>query len=410
MKKIRLALVYILLVSLFSFAFRVPSSTWAKEFSDVPRSHWAYAAINWLTDQGIMQGYPDGTFRPDDPIKRSDMAVIATRFFGTGTVRPDTPSYDDVSSTHPAYPYIELMQITRLLEDSISNNMFRPDTSMTRIEFITFAVRFLAMKYFADIISEKDINDTLQRFTDMRDIPQWGRSYLTIAVHAHLINGYPDGSFRPNVALKRSEIAHMLYEILYYDGSDDGKTKPHHFTDVRGGIFQAIFTRKLFPCLFYFSGESYPGGTVEMVLNQIPLKPVSVDDNGKYQVTIPICFIVIGEVNFNVRYLDRDGANLRTLDFKSANPFELFPNWYRAYHLSYYPLKRLMVYHTTLAIPVEIEIHNRTTGISSFYDIEESEPFSMEDELQAGTNYIDMVLRQDWQNWKISYGLIITVT
>jgi len=47
----------------------------------VPASHWAAGAIDWVREQGLMAGYPDGTFRPEQPVTRAEMAAIIERLF-----------------------------------------------------------------------------------------------------------------------------------------------------------------------------------------------------------------------------------------------------------------------------------------------------------------------------------------
>lgn len=50
-------------------------------FPDVPASHWAAGAIDWVREQGLMAGYPDGTFRPEQPVTRAEAAAIIERLF-----------------------------------------------------------------------------------------------------------------------------------------------------------------------------------------------------------------------------------------------------------------------------------------------------------------------------------------
>ena len=48
-------------------------------FKDVDVSHWAYEAIKELSDDGILVGYEDGTFKPDEPVTRAEMCEIIKR-------------------------------------------------------------------------------------------------------------------------------------------------------------------------------------------------------------------------------------------------------------------------------------------------------------------------------------------
>lgn len=51
-------------------------------FIDVPTDHWAYEAIRDLSDKGIINGYEDGSFKPDEPITRAEVATIVARLKG----------------------------------------------------------------------------------------------------------------------------------------------------------------------------------------------------------------------------------------------------------------------------------------------------------------------------------------
>lgn len=53
-------------------------------YSDVPKDHWAYTNITWATKLGIMKGYPDGTFLPNNPVTRAEAATISMRVLGIG--------------------------------------------------------------------------------------------------------------------------------------------------------------------------------------------------------------------------------------------------------------------------------------------------------------------------------------
>jgi len=53
----------------------------AAPFSDVPEDHWAYMAVWKLASEGILIGYPDGTFRGDEPITRYEAAVVLERLY-----------------------------------------------------------------------------------------------------------------------------------------------------------------------------------------------------------------------------------------------------------------------------------------------------------------------------------------
>ncbi|HOI24409.1 MAG TPA: S-layer homology domain-containing protein [Caldisericia bacterium] len=410
MKVFRIWFLCLLVASLLALPLRAPTLTRASNggFSDVGPDHWAYEAITWLSQQGILTGYPDGTFRPNEPIKRSDTAILLTRVFGTDTVNPSHPSYTDVPTPHYAYPHIEVIKLTKLMDDTTLNQRFRPDEYLTRIEFVPISVRALGMKFFSEMISERDIADTLQRYIDRSIFPTWSRAYLAICVRAGIMNGFPDRTFRPSSVLRRAEMAQILYSMLKPGPRTEGKTTTQ-FMSVTGAPFRAILSRKLAGSLFEFKGEAFPNGSVSVVVNSIPMKAVSVSSSGAYLVNIPLGFIHLGEIKFQASYRDSSGANMRSFDFYSSVPFDLFPNEYRLYGIGYDPINRILSYDSTSAAPMYIELLNKTTLAQTSYDIKPGIPFQMRSNLQTGTNNVHMILTQPGEAYKLTYGMIITV-
>ncbi len=61
--------------------YRTPSSWTQSDFSDIPHGHWALTAIETMRSEGIINGYGDGTFRPNEPITRAQMAAILKKVY-----------------------------------------------------------------------------------------------------------------------------------------------------------------------------------------------------------------------------------------------------------------------------------------------------------------------------------------
>ena len=74
-------------------------------FSDVPRDFWAYPYIEYLATQGIISGYADNTFRPNNNITRGQVAKMITLAQGWTPLNPPTPTFIDVPPAHPFYQF-----------------------------------------------------------------------------------------------------------------------------------------------------------------------------------------------------------------------------------------------------------------------------------------------------------------
>lgn len=103
------------------------------DFSDVNKSDWFNNAVSTLANAGILNGYPDGTFKPNAPITRAEMATIAAKFdIFTNTDVDVTKSFSDVKG-HWAEKHI-LMAASRGWICGYPDGTFRPDRNITRAE------------------------------------------------------------------------------------------------------------------------------------------------------------------------------------------------------------------------------------------------------------------------------------
>lgn len=112
-------------------------------FTDVPPSHWAAGWIERAAEKGIFKGYDDGMFRPNDPLKRSQMSkIIAIAFkLPEPAVAGNQQIFRDVNPNYWAYPYI-----AKLYYHGISNgseNRFMPESYISRGQFAAFVARTL---------------------------------------------------------------------------------------------------------------------------------------------------------------------------------------------------------------------------------------------------------------------------
>jgi len=109
-------------------------------FWDVDNSNWYAQAINYLAHVGVLQGYPDGAFRPNSTISRAELAAMMSRFFAASTTV--TNSFTDIAPQHWAVDYIN-SAYSRGWILGYGDSTFRPDNAITRAETITLINRVL---------------------------------------------------------------------------------------------------------------------------------------------------------------------------------------------------------------------------------------------------------------------------
>ncbi len=116
-----------------------PSSS--GQFKDVSSSHWAYEYINAAVKAGIITGYGNNTFKPDEDITRAEIAAMITSAFELNSTSRSY-SFKDIKSSHWAYD-----DVYTLADNSIAtgydDNTFRPNEEATRAEFSAFLYRAL---------------------------------------------------------------------------------------------------------------------------------------------------------------------------------------------------------------------------------------------------------------------------
>ncbi|HWI66606.1 MAG TPA: S-layer homology domain-containing protein, partial [Symbiobacteriaceae bacterium] len=154
------------------------------------------------THTRYIMGYPDGTFRPERSISRAEVATILARISGAKVdVSLAGPAkYPDVATTHWATRYISATTTLGLMKGD-PDGKFRPEDPISRAEVATIAVRFKHLFPTEGIA-----------FADTAG--HWGVGYVKAAADAGLMNGYPDGTFRPSNAISRAEFVTVINRLL----------------------------------------------------------------------------------------------------------------------------------------------------------------------------------------------------
>ena len=155
-------------------------------FRDVPQGAWYNAAVATMAKLKIITGYPDGTFQPDAPVTRAEFAAIAARF--------DEKSARTTASFRDIYGHWAERYISRSAElgwiRGYTDNMFRPDQSITRAEAMALINRVLNR----NPESKDDLLRSMNIFNDNLDTAKWYYLDVQEAANSHdfirKANGY----------------------------------------------------------------------------------------------------------------------------------------------------------------------------------------------------------------------------
>ncbi|MEO6457674.1 MAG: S-layer homology domain-containing protein [Chloroflexia bacterium] len=102
-------------------------------FDDVSSGHWAYNFIHELACKGVVSGYSDGTFRPQKSTTRAQLAKMLVIAEEWSTISPSRPTFDDVGQGHTFYRFIETAHARGIIS-GYANGTFRPDDFVTRAQ------------------------------------------------------------------------------------------------------------------------------------------------------------------------------------------------------------------------------------------------------------------------------------
>lgn len=168
-----------------------------KKFSDVsPKSEY-YSIINDMVEKGVITGYLDGTFRPNELMTRKHAAALISRAFPVLPVKNEGVSLTDVSKDHPYYK-----DIRRVLEADIiqhaDNFDFKPNDIMTRGEI----ARAIATAYELSANNQK---------SPLIDVSSQARPFVDALYINNITTGYEDYTFRENKGLTRVHFTLFMY-------------------------------------------------------------------------------------------------------------------------------------------------------------------------------------------------------
>ena len=174
-------------------------------FDDVLPGHWAYEAVEYVRQKGLMSGVGGGSFSPGQPTTRGMLVTILYRMEGepeyenTGTIR-FTDVNDDAWYAKGVYWAAE-----KGIVKGVGDGRYLPEDPVTREQMAAIFHRYAGYKGY-DVTAQGD----LSAFTDAASVGDWAREALIWAVDKELINGMGDGTVNPRGTATRAQTAAIL--------------------------------------------------------------------------------------------------------------------------------------------------------------------------------------------------------
>ncbi|AFY74872.1 parallel beta-helix repeat (two copies) [Synechococcus sp. PCC 7502] len=175
------------------------------------KGHWAEAYIVALAKQGVIGGFNDGTFKPDDPVTRAQFAAILSKAFASkATVKPST-TFKDVPENFWAFKAIEDVQ-TKGFMSGFKNEVFLPSENIPRVQVLVALVSGWGLKG-----GSPDKLDKI--FDDVSQIPDYAINAIAAATVNKLVLNYPNNKMlEPKRNATRAEVAAFVYQTLVNRG------------------------------------------------------------------------------------------------------------------------------------------------------------------------------------------------
>ncbi len=185
----------------------------AASFSDVSPNNIFHGAIYYLACHNIVNGTSPGRYSPAAAASRAEFAKMVVLGFGVAPYTPGAPDFTDVLPFYFAYQYIEAgfhagifggYNQASCQAHGANFPCFLPNLDISRAEITAFVVR--AAGYTITTPGSPTFNDVPPSY--------FAYSYIETAAAKNVVNGYPDGSFRPNTSTRRDELASILYKAI----------------------------------------------------------------------------------------------------------------------------------------------------------------------------------------------------
>ena len=185
---------------IISAALIFTSTVSAKSFRDT-RGHWAESSIDFITDKGLMSGYRDNTFRPNENMTRVEFYSTINNLAGYD--KTYTVTFSDVNTSD--WYYSEVAKGIKAGYIRPTTGKLNPEREITREEVAEI------LGYVYSLVPKVSATD---EFGDRNNISESARGYVGALVGAGILRGYSDGNFYPARSIRRSEAASLFRSMI----------------------------------------------------------------------------------------------------------------------------------------------------------------------------------------------------
>jgi len=299
-------------------------------FSDIPTTHWASRYIKAATEMGLVEGYPDGTFRPNNKINRAEGVLVLARFEGLiGKQEVEVGPYPDIPKIHWAASLVSAAKDAGFLDYMIIYS-FEPKRDLSRAE----AAEILSKTTFAKKKIDRLLNWNIgfeeggpakepeAELKTFKDVPlgYWAAKPIQALGTIGIISGYPNGTYKPEKTLTRAELSALLVKAK---NIKPAKVNRALFSDLPLSHWASGYVKRAIDIGLV---RGYPGGTFKPDKNVSRAEAVTVLSRfDNFEVPLDVWerpFPDVEEDHWSARYVTaaRDQGMLEYLEGKKFEP------------------------------------------------------------------------------------------
>jgi S-layer homology domain len=189
-------------------------------FNDVPTNFWSRRFIDVLSSRSILKGFPDYSFRPNQPVNRAEFAAIVQKAFDQEPSKTAI-AFQDVPAKFWATPAID-RAISAGFLTGYPKKTFKPQQDISRVQVLVALVSGLNLK------APTSPNKILSVYKDAKDIPTYAIGKIAAATTNGLVVNYPNPQIlAPNKVASRAEVAAMIHQALVKRGKLQAISSPN---------------------------------------------------------------------------------------------------------------------------------------------------------------------------------------
>lgn len=170
-------------------------------FNDITAKHPYKKEVQYLVNNGLISGYGDGTFKPEQALTRAHAAVLLSRALTLNTKAVTNPNFQDVATGHPYYREISAV-VNAGVMNGVSTTKFDPNAQLTRAQMAKILVVAYDLK-----------GTTTKKFKDVSPA-HWSYDFVHTLAANKITTGYEDNTFKPGQQVSRVHFSLFLYRTI----------------------------------------------------------------------------------------------------------------------------------------------------------------------------------------------------